>query len=61
MLDPVVIEDGMTYERAALEIWLGTHHSSPMTGERLTTKLMFPNSVLRSEIVEAREEVFLFF
>ncbi len=35
MQDPVVAADGYTYERHAIEQWLGAHRTSPMTNERM--------------------------
>ena len=35
MEDPVVIADGKTYERAAIEQWLARSNLSPMTGGQL--------------------------
>ena len=32
MSDPVVTSDGQTYERTAIEDWLKTHDTSPLTG-----------------------------
>lgn len=49
--DPVVLEDGYTYERDALEDWLRTHTTSPMTGAPLQNKNVFPNHVLRQLIL----------
>ena len=49
--DPVVLEDGYTYERDALEDWLRTHTTSPMTGAPLQNKNVFPNHILRQLIL----------
>ena len=38
MEDPVVTADGHTYDRAAIERWLQTHDTSPLTNEVLSTK-----------------------
>ena len=51
MEDPVVLEDGFTYERKAIEEWLEINTHSPMTGARVT-KTMLPNTVLRVMINE---------
>lgn len=55
MSDPVVAADGHTYERTALEHWLQTHDRSPKTNEHLFNKVMIPNHVMRSQIVEHME------
>ena len=33
MADPVVANDGHSYERAAIAHWLATHNTSPQTRE----------------------------
>ena len=50
MKDPVLASDGHTYERAAIEDWLRTHDTSPMTNARLGSKELMPSLVLRSII-----------
>uniref|UniRef100_A0A7S1UFM5 U-box domain-containing protein n=1 Tax=Phaeomonas parva TaxID=124430 RepID=A0A7S1UFM5_9STRA len=46
MCEPVVAADGHTYERSAMERWLRDHDTSPLTGEVLPTKALFPNRTL---------------
>lgn len=50
MRDPVVAEDGHTYERVAIEQHLSVRLKSPMTNAVLSTKMVFPNHLLRSMI-----------
>ncbi len=50
MQDPVVAADGMTYERGAIERWLESHDTSPLTGEKLEHKHLLPNNLVRSQI-----------
>lgn len=50
MNNPVVIADGLSYERSHIEAYLQTHHASPQTNEILPTKMCFPNNVLRALI-----------
>lgn len=52
MIDPVVASDGHTYERKAIEMWLQSHNSSPMTGLQLTNKQLTPSHTLKSMICE---------
>lgn len=52
MQDPVVATDGYTYERSSINHWLLGHASSPKTGAPLHSKLLIPNHLLRSQIVE---------
>ena len=47
MIDPVITTDGLTYERAAIEEWLATHDTSPLTGEKLESKVLVPNVTVR--------------
>ena len=49
MSDPVVLEDGHTYERGAIQQWLNSGHAtSPMTNLRLVHRQLTPNYTLRS-------------
>merc|ERR1712187_786193 len=38
MVDPVMLDDGHSYERTAIEEWLKDNDTSPNTGERLPSK-----------------------
>ncbi|KAG6542946.1 hypothetical protein Mapa_015638 [Marchantia paleacea] len=67
MQDPVITADGHSYERAAIERWLQTHDTSPITGEVLppppggygsgVDKTLRPNHILRGQIIEYRENM----
>ena len=50
MTDPVSTLDGFTYERAAITAWLRTKDTSPKTGAKLESTMLFPNLSLRSMI-----------
>ncbi|KAL6056360.1 Ubox domain containing protein [Balamuthia mandrillaris] len=52
MEDPVVAADGQCYERSAIEEWLQKNDTSPLTGAKLETKVLYPNYSLRSRIKE---------
>lgn len=52
MTDPVSTVDGHTYERDAIERWLRTHDTSPMTGAKLMRKDLTPAISLRQLIEE---------
>ena len=52
MSDPVMAADGHAYERTAIERWLATKSTSPMTGEELGNTGLFPNHILRRMIRE---------
>jgi Mg-chelatase subunit ChlD len=49
MVDPVMCEDGITYERSAILLWLGTHNTSPVTRQYISSNLI-PNLALRNTI-----------
>jgi TPR repeat protein len=51
MQDPVVVADGRSYERTAIEEWFRKGHStSPMTNEKLPHRTLIPNINLRNLI-----------
>jgi len=54
MRDPVVLSDGHTYERSAINKWIKIlgRTTSPMTGAPLTSTSLTPNFTLKSMIVE---------
>ena len=52
MQDPVICEDGHTYERAAIERWLTQSNRSPQTNLPLSSRKCIPNYALRSAIHE---------
>ncbi|EOD27486.1 hypothetical protein EMIHUDRAFT_235692 [Emiliania huxleyi CCMP1516] len=55
MGDPVMAADGHAYERTAIERWLATKSTSPMTGAELENTGLFPHHMLRRQIREWRE------
>lgn len=55
MMDPVVLSDGFTYERASADKWLSLHLTSPMTGVSVLGTVT-PNRVLRVMINEWKEK-----
>lgn len=57
MIDPVVIADGHTYERNAIEEWLVRKHTSPMTNQELVYEAIIPNHALRRQIFAWKEWV----
>jgi hypothetical protein len=50
MSDPVICEDGHTYDRPAISFWLTRHHTSPMTGKELESKKLIPVFALKNAI-----------
>ncbi|EOD38879.1 hypothetical protein EMIHUDRAFT_223989 [Emiliania huxleyi CCMP1516] len=50
MSDPVMAADGHAYERCAIERWLATKSTSPMTGGELENTSLFPHHMLRRMI-----------
>eukprot|EP00607_Mallomonas_marina_P010555 CAMPEP_0182420312 /NCGR_PEP_ID=MMETSP1167-20130531/5037_1 /TAXON_ID=2988 /ORGANISM="Mallomonas Sp, Strain CCMP3275" /LENGTH=407 /DNA_ID=CAMNT_0024596129 /DNA_START=113 /DNA_END=1336 /DNA_ORIENTATION=+ len=51
MRDPMVCTDGHTYERHAIESWLSTRNTSPMTNIPLKNTDLVPNHALKSVIM----------
>ena len=56
MTDPVIAADGFSYERSAIEQWLHSHKTSPMTNQNLPHTNLIPNHSLRSAIQEAQQQ-----
>ena len=54
MQDPVVDHEGNSYERSAIEQWLTTHDTSPVTRNPLSRQHLVPNRALR-DATELRE------
>ncbi len=51
MRDPVIIvETSNTYEREAIEQWLETHNTDPLSGVELADKKIIPNRALKDAI-----------
>ncbi|XP_075685434.1 WD repeat, SAM and U-box domain-containing protein 1 isoform X2 [Rhinoderma darwinii] len=47
MKDPVIASDGYSYERKAIEFWISTKKTSPMTNLPLENLLLTPNRTLK--------------
>ena len=50
MREPVIADDGTTYDRAQIEAWLRKHNTSPVTGAEMRTKRLVPNYPMRIQI-----------
>src|SRR5690606_9208241 len=50
IFDPVMTNDGHTFERKAIECWLEKHDVSPITGDELSSKVVLPNFALKQLI-----------
>jgi TPR repeat protein len=58
MEDPVIAQDGHTYERAAIKDWLDRGNpTSPKTGAMLLSTELIPNHTMRSLIQDIKEQV----
>jgi len=53
--DPVMTEDGNTYERSAIELWLQGNDTSPLTNAKLKSKNLISNMSLKKLIREFYE------
>jgi hypothetical protein len=56
MEDPVITQDGFTYERKAIEKWFTLKKTSPMTNEPIDSTILIPNRLIKSQIIEFREK-----
>ena len=56
MTDPVICSDGHCYERSAIDEWLSSNNTSPMTNLVLQSRQLYPNHSLRSMIHEYRSQ-----
>jgi len=52
--DPVLAQDGHTYEKEAIEQWIRKHGTSPLTRQPLSIEHLYPNHVVK-KIVDAFE------
>ncbi len=57
MTDPYSTSNGNTYEYEAIKLWLSMHDSDPLTHEKLASKKLTPNHVLKNVIHEHIEEL----
>ena len=55
-VDPVIADDGHTYERTAISRWLRDHDTSPLTNKNLRSKKLVPNHTLQSIIAAWKEQ-----
>lgn len=55
MINPVIAEDGFSYERENIERWLKTNSISPMTGEKIGN-ILIANKTLRIIINDWKEK-----
>jgi hemolysin-activating ACP:hemolysin acyltransferase len=55
MEDPVIAEDGQTYEREAIATWVAGHGTSPMTRQRMANTF-FPNRTVKGMIERWTQE-----
>lgn len=54
--DPVIAEDGHSYEREAIARWLEVRATSPSTGSPMGTRLL-PNHAMRSAVEQFTEQL----
>lgn len=48
--DPVILEDGFTYERESISEWLTKHKTSPNTNSKIYSKKLIPNQSLKNVV-----------
>jgi hypothetical protein len=54
--DPVITSDGQTYERFAIEKWLLTNNTSPLTNAPLDNKTLISNVLLRKVVSDFKQK-----
>jgi len=52
MVEPAIASDGFTYERKAIISWLSRHDRSPVTNEKLSSRLLIPNYAIKQAVQE---------
>jgi hypothetical protein len=52
MTDPVIAQDGYSYERTSIETWLTSHSTSPMDRSSIDDKRLYTNIALKTLIQE---------
>lgn len=50
--DPVRAADGRAYDRSAIEMWLTTHDTSPMTNEPMPHKRLVSDPELKQKMLD---------
>jgi hypothetical protein len=55
MNDPVIMEDGMTYDRIPIFQFLKKNLNSPVTGEKVFLMKLTPNEELKSTIEDFKK------
>lgn len=55
--NPVIAEDGHSYERESIEQWLSSRHNSPLTNKPIYSKRLITNYNLRAQIVDYLEKL----
>ncbi len=56
-VDPVIVSDGKTYERSAIQEWMRHSKTSPLTRESLVENKFFPNISLKHSIVHWQNDI----
>ncbi|CAF1033471.1 unnamed protein product [Adineta steineri] len=49
-IDPVLAEDGQTYERSAIIQWIQQHGTSPFTRQQLSVSRLTPNRAIKTAV-----------
>ncbi|CAF4257336.1 unnamed protein product, partial [Adineta steineri] len=49
-IDPVLAEDGQTYERSAIIQWIQQHGTSPFTRQQLSVLRLTPNRAIKTAV-----------
>jgi len=55
MVEPVLAEDGHTYEKKSIQEWLDKHGTSPITRDKISNKILIINRNLKNQIDQYRD------
>jgi hypothetical protein len=54
--DPVIAQDGNTYERKAISEWISQHGKSPITTKSISINHLTPNDVIKDAVQAFKQQ-----
>lgn len=55
-MDPVIAEDGNTYERNAITQWIHQHGTSPITKKSMNIDRLTPNHTIKDSVANFKQQ-----
>ena len=55
-MDPVIAEDGNTYERNAITQWIHQHDTSPITKKPMNIDRLIPNHKIKDSVANFKQQ-----